>query len=176
VIGSPSSRSRSLGLAAGSRAGLLVLAFAACVPGAQSSSSPEPRGCTEIGCQSGFAVDLVRPLPWTAGRYRVEVTGDANASCEVDLPLSCERPARCSGQPGSVTLGLSGCALDASQHSISSVFFPGLPGTVTVTVLQDDRPLGTGTFSPAYRSTQPNGPDCEPICRTAPPATLPLAP
>lgn len=170
--GSPASRAVAHIL----RLALLGLTLVACVPGAQSSGSPAARPCTEIGCVSGFSVELERPGPWSTGRYRVEVSGDASGVCEVDLLLACERPTRCSGPAGVVNVVMSGCALGPGQQALSQVSVNGAPGTITVTVMQDDRQLGRGTFFPVYQTSQPNGPGCDPICRTAPPGTLHLAP
>lgn len=136
--------------------------------------------CTTAGCVTGFAVDL-QPTDniWRPGRYRVDVTADGvSGSCEVTLP-----PAPCGTTSTTCTgqrnwgVGESGCALPSDQHSINRVAFSGTtPATVAVVVSRDGRQLASQTFTPTYVTSQPNGPDCEPTCRTAPTATLALQP
>lgn len=160
---------------------LFALAVAtACIPFVDvdfdDDDDPAPRRCTEIGCSSGFAVDFQRASSWPPGRYRVEVTTDGVASrCEVSLPLSCNIDASCTGER-SWTLGLSGCALPAASHALSGVMILSTPGTVRIAVSRDDVSLAMGEFRPQYRTVQPNGPGCEPICTQAPSATLTIAP
>jgi hypothetical protein len=50
------------------------------------------------------------------------------------------------------------------------------PAQVDVIVRRDGRQVASGSFAPAYTTSQPNGPGCEPTCRQAPPATLDLQP
>jgi hypothetical protein len=136
--------------------------------------------CTLIGCSSGFAVNFqYTDGVWRPGRYQVDVTSDGvSGSCEVTLPLApCETPSStCTGQR-SWSLGESGCALPTSQHSLSGISFSGTtPAKVDVTVSRDGRQLASQSFTPSYTTSQPNGPDCEPTCRTAATATLQLQP
>jgi hypothetical protein len=136
--------------------------------------------CSLIGCVDGFSVAF-QPADgaWRPGRYLVQVTADGvTGACEVNLPLpACTTPgATCTGQRA-WSLGESGCALPPAQHSLTGVAFSGTtPASVAITVSRDGRQLAAGSFSPAYVTSQPNGPGCEPTCRTAPPATLTLAP
>jgi hypothetical protein len=138
------------------------------------------KSCNEIGCGFGFAVAF-QPTDgiWRPGRYLVDVRADGvSSSCEVTLPLApCGTPSStCTGQRSWI-LGESGCALPASQHSISGISFSSsTPATVEVTVSRDGRQLAGQSFTPSYASSRPNGPDCEPTCRTAPTATLALLP
>jgi hypothetical protein len=148
--------------------------------GLASGCDLQPKACNEIGCRFGFAVDF-QPTDgvWRPGRYLIDVTADGvSSSCESTLPFPpCgELPSTCIGQRSWI-LGASGCALPASQHSISGISFSNSPpATVEVTVSRDGRQLASQTFTPTYVSSRPNGPDCEPTCRTAPTATLALLP
>jgi hypothetical protein len=136
--------------------------------------------CTLIGCVSGFQVNF-QPGggSWGPGRYQIEVTADgASGACEVTLPLApCGGPSStCIGQR-SWLLGESGCALPSDQHAISGITFSmSAPAQVDVIVRRDGRQVASGSFAPAYTTSQPNGPGCEPTCRQAPPATLDLQP
>jgi hypothetical protein len=41
----------------------------------------------------------------------------------------------------------------------------GTPGTLNLLLLDGDVVLDEKTFTPVYKSAQPNGPGCEPTCR-----------
>jgi hypothetical protein len=91
------------------------------------------------------------------------------------LPLSCSDQAPCAAD-APFLLGLSGCALDPSQHSLSGVEFlqGSAPTTIQVKVSHEGNLLGEGTFTPTYTTARPNGPSCEPECKGAPGVTLSL--
>jgi hypothetical protein len=150
-----------------------ALALLGCIP-----SSPREHACTDVGCGYAFQVQFSHPGGWAAGTYRVEVTADGiSSACDIDMPLVCDRPPRCTGTPDWLPT-LSGCALPPAQHGIEGVFFSRrTPATVDVAVRQADRSLGTAHFTPVYTTGQPNGSDCEPTCRQANRAeTLVLSP
>jgi hypothetical protein len=154
------------------------LPLAAALAGLAGCVPVKEHACTAIGCGYALQVTFSRPGAWAAGGYRVEVTADgATGACDVDLPLACDRVQRCEGTRDWFLI-LSGCALDPGQHLIGGVVFSrGTPAVVDVTVRQGDRSLGAGRFTPVYATGQPNGPDCEPVCRQAKEAaTLVLEP
>ena len=135
-------------------------------------------GCTEIGCGFPFQVNFVKGSAWRPGTYRVEVETDRVpsacvaqlpfAGCQIAIAVGCEGPANWN-------MGLSGCALPTDSHTISGVSFSSArPTIVKVSVFHDERPIGTGTFTPTYTVSRPNGRNCEPECRTAPAASLAL--
>ena len=132
------------------------------------------QGCTVIGCGSAFSVNFLHAGAWPAGSYAVEVEVDgATFTCSATLPLQCNAPSPCpAGSP--FLLGRSGCALDAAQQSLSGIDFDlgSAPASVRVKVSWDGATLGIGTFSPTFTTSRPNGASCEPVCKSAPPATL----
>ena len=136
--------------------------------------------CTTIGCRDGTGVRFqTADGTWPAGSYRIEVTADgATGACDVRLPLpACGTPASsCSGTRAWI-LGESGCALPTDQHAISGINFDGTtPTRIDVAVSRDGRQLAAQSFTPTYATLRPNGPDCDPTCRTAPLASLQLTP
>ncbi|MCU0653954.1 MAG: hypothetical protein MUF64_01240 [Polyangiaceae bacterium] len=141
----------------------LLLACATSMPAA----APGARNCTTLGCVNGFSLDFSAPS-WPPGKYTVELTVDGQrGTCEATLPLQANATARCS-LPG-VSLGLSGSALPADQHSLSGLQWSNArPALVEVSVLRDGAPVGKpASFRPAYTTSRPNGPDCEPVCTGA---------
>lgn len=141
-----------------------------------AGTSPSGGGCTEIGCGSAFSINFQRQGAWGPGAYTVKVTVDgAPFTCTATIPLSCDAPSPCPGD-APFLLGLNGCALDPSQHSLSGIELKQgtAPASIQVDVAQDGKDLGTGTFKPTYTTSQPNGPDCEPVCKSAPSVTLSL--
>lgn len=137
------------------------------------------RVCTLIGCNAPLTVAFDRDSVWTPGTYRVVVatsTGAMTQTCTLSLPLHCDVSPRCDGA-WQWNLSTSGCALDANQHAIVGVTFryPAAPGHVLVNVYQDERPIGSGEFSPEYTTSHPNGLECEPTCQNAPTAHLTLS-
>jgi hypothetical protein len=131
--------------------------------------------CTEIGCGSAFSVRFEKSGSWTSGHYRVDVSLDGRrVECAADVPLSCELATPACDDPG-VLLQLSGCALPPAMHAISGVdILTDTPAEVSVQLLDDSGSLASGTWHPTYLTSQPNGPQCTPECRTAPPTTLPI--
>lgn len=133
--------------------------------------------CTLIGCGAPFEVEFVRSGGWPAGDYRVQVDADGQRTvCDITVPFTCQQSAVCDRADPGFFVTLSGCALDPSQESIGGVVFHGenTPANVTVEVFLDGASLGSGSFTPTYTESHPNGPDCEPTCKTAPSARLTL--
>jgi hypothetical protein len=150
------------------RASLLSLALylPACAPPAPAAT-PDAKNCTALGCMNGFSLDF-SATSWPAGKYTLDLTVDgARGACEVNLPLQENSSATCS-LPG-VTVGLSGSALPAAQQSLSGLQWSGTrPALVEVAVRLDGAPFGKPmSFRPAYKTSRPNGPDCEPTCTSA---------
>ena len=146
---------------------LPILAFLAGCGGAGGASSTGPEACTEIGCASGVTLDFSAPLRAT-GKYTVRVDADGQqTTCEATLPFAgCASEPACSSPD--VLLGQSGCALPASEHSLTGLQLPTkTPSKVTVTIERDGQPVATQTFDLTYTTSRPNGPDCEPVCKQA---------
>ena len=121
--------------------------------------------CTDIGCQDGLQVDF-EPVLETAGDYEVEIVVDGvSTRCLASLPLDAEAPSSCDEE--GVYLTTSGSALSEDQHEITGVYLTAGPDTVSIGVLRDEAEVGGDTLSPTYTVVQPNGPECEPTCRSA---------
>jgi hypothetical protein len=154
----------------------ITLGLALLAPGCSAPVVPGGGGCTEIGCGPPFAIAFQRAGAWPIGKYAVEVTVDGKSfMCVTALPLSCSDQAPCAAD-APFLLGLSGCALDPSQHSLSGVDFlqGAAPTTIQVEVSHEGNLLGEGTFTPTFATSRPNGPSCEPECKGAPGVTLSL--
>jgi hypothetical protein len=142
----------------------IVLGCALAVLLAACASEPGSRACTLVGCQTGYVIAL-QASQWPTGAYRVDIDADGRKIvCNASIPLP-------KGNPGNVcdaadvTLGLSGSELPVDSQSLSEVRFNGtLPKGVHVAVQRDSTVLADKTFVPAYKTSQPNGPDCEPTC------------
>ncbi|WP_437950762.1 hypothetical protein WME98_08080 [Sorangium sp. So ce296] len=151
----------------------IVAACAAETPSPDSPSAagepPPARGCTQIGCVNGFTLRLASEAPWPAGAYRFVITADGETTtCEGKLPLpdcAAGRALTCSGP--SLLIGESGCALPPSAHGFSEIQMSSAPGQVTVEISRDGTSLAEADFSPSYVESRPNGPGCEPVCRSA---------
>jgi hypothetical protein len=114
-----------------------------------------------------IAFDHLRGV-WTPGTYHIEVTADgATGACAVTLPLDCPASASCTGNRA-WTPSLAGCIQSPSSFAIGGVSFSeSSPAEVTVRITLDDRELGMARFTPSYKTSYPNGPDCDPTCHTA---------
>ncbi|MBK9002068.1 MAG: hypothetical protein IPM35_40600 [Myxococcales bacterium] len=153
-----------------------AVCFALVLVGCNASSAAPAAGqapgkvCTEMGCQSGLDIELVRPTGWPPGSYRITLRiDDESASCEGKLPLEpCERGPTFHCSDASLSIAESGCALPADQHAIG-----GLTSTVTEAskaslVIEHQGALqATAQLTPAFQTVQPNGPGCEPVCQSA---------
>ena len=124
--------------------------------------------CTEKGCLDGLHVE-VDPQVWPKGRYQLEIEADGKKStCEATLPLpACgTRAVTCKGDV-EVMVGESGCALPPEQQGLGPFNFKGKPSKVSIRVKRDGKEVGKAGLSPAYKTVQPNGPDCPPKCEQA---------
>jgi len=151
------------------RALAIVAPLLGCAP-KPAASEPPPRACTDIGCTNGLHVQLTKATPWPAGAYELAFDIDGTAvTCTGSLPLpACEAgPALACDPAGRVQVGESGCALPPGQHGWADVHIDGEPARVHVTIRQGAAVLHDAEIRPEYRTLQPNGPDCEPTCRSA---------
>ncbi|MBX3184006.1 MAG: hypothetical protein KIT72_00655 [Polyangiaceae bacterium] len=123
--------------------------------------------CTEIGCVDGLTIDLSQ-LSWEPGSYQIDVAADGDITrCQVTLPLPpCSNPGTSCDGTG-VQVGESGCALAPSAHSLTELRLVSLPDNVEVTVTRDGAPFASRRFTPNYQVSRPNGPRCEPECKSA---------
>ena len=148
------------------RLALMALTVAGC-HSSNGSMPPADQGCTEIGCVGGLVMNFSKALT-SPGSYKITVETEAGTStCQTKLPFDgCSQASPCSS-PGLI-LGQSGCALPASEHSLTQLqIAQGFPTSVKLTIERDGKPVATSTNQVNYQTSQPNGPNCPPICKQA---------
>jgi hypothetical protein len=133
--------------------------------------------CTLIGCGMGLEVEF-QGAKSSPGIYQIEVVSDgAPATCQLTIPFTCGTPPTCSPAVPDWRLIWSGCALGPEHQTIDGLAFSsGGPTSIDVIVRHDDQVIGGGSATPTYSTSRPNGPDCEPVCRSAPRFPIVLAP
>lgn len=117
------------------------------------------RECTLLGCSDGFFLTVTpEGGAFAAGEYTFALTLDGatrTVSCSLNGAHS-----QCAGSE-----------ITAIERPSGVVFELALPGAkqieVTITTPCSSTPLATGSFTPTYVATQPNGAGCEPTCRQA---------
>lgn len=138
---------------------------ASCTRADGGPSQPDPpRVCSTIGCVDGLTVAL-QARAWPAGSYEFAVRLDQRTvTCTGTLPLpACGTPSLTCDGPG-VAIGESGCALPPEQHGFGEIHVDTTPDEVEVRLSFEGKARVTYTSKPVYRTTQPNGPECEPTC------------
>lgn len=139
-------------------------------------SATAQNACREMGCESGFHINLPYDYHWQPGSYDFAVTMDGiTQHCTGSLPFKgCDKPGiTCPGT--GVMIVESGCAMPPETHGFGDISVSAEAQHIAVTITRDGTLIGTGEWSPAYNTVQPNGVGCEPICRQAS-ATLSLKP
>jgi hypothetical protein len=139
----------------------------ACQLPAQPAFGAPKDMCTEMGCVSGFQLDVEPLSSWPHGKYHFEIVADGKKQiCDGTLPLlACDRGGslKCTGDT-IASIVESGCALEDKEHAFGSISFDGTPCDVRVVITRDGKPLLDRSFQPSYRWFQPNGPGCDPQC------------
>jgi hypothetical protein len=127
------------------------------VLGAATTACDEGVDCTLIGCGiDGLVIDLTGPdgddLP--DGAYVVSATDGAETlRCEFDVPAG-------QAEPTCYVAELQGFGGDVT-------FYGSAPATTTITVTRDGVTVGgADAVAVDYDVTYPNGPDCDPGCRS----------
>lgn len=148
--------------------GLLTLGCVSKPNGTADGSAPLDQACTEMGCEDGLAVRVTPTAGWPAGAYTFTIEADGETTaCTGALPLpACGTAAITCDKPG-VQIGESGCALEPSAHAFGDITFTSSPASVSVAVERDGEPVGAQSWTPSYRTVQPNGPSCPPTCSNA---------
>jgi hypothetical protein len=151
--------------------GLLSILSLLVFPGCASKE------CTLIGCASSFEAAFTGSTG-KPGRYRVDVVTDGVPStCEVTLPWTCDTQPTCSASNVPWKMTMSGCALGADGQRLDGIAFrEHLPVSLEMMVRRDDVAVGEGSVNPQYAESRPNGPDCDPVCRSAPRLEIAIAP
>lgn len=135
---------------------LWVALFAGCADVGQS--------CTEIGCPDGYNLEFQHD--WAEGSYIITVMLDADTvTCTGTIPID-EASDGCDDDR--VQLGLSGSALPVAEQALSGLVILATDvTTVDVEVSDGLMTIGTKAFTPDWQTSQPNGADCPPTCRSA---------
>jgi hypothetical protein len=141
----------------------LCFALAGCM-----GVGPASHSCTEMGCTDGYQVDFrSASSSWAAGTYHIGIVADGQSiTCAATLPFESQSPPHDCSSPD-VMLGVSGTALPAAQHALTGLVFSTHPANVTITISLDGKPFASAALAPAYATSRPNGPDCEPVCTSA---------
>ncbi len=117
-------------------------------------------GCTEIGCRDALVVEFAG-LESVIGAYAVTGTVDGE-------PFSCTWTLREQGTDGGTCdvpdVRLQIVAAENPRFALRGVEFDGTPDRVELAVARDGTELASGAFEPEYVRSQPNGPDCPPVC------------
>lgn len=128
-----------------------------------------PKACTKIGCRSSLEIEVTGARA-TKGKYSFEIEADGKkAQCELSLPLQpCDKglSAKCKGDV-KVEMGEIGCALPPAEQGFGPISLPDSPTTARVVIKKDGKPFADKRFTPSYKTSQPNGPGCEPTCKQA---------
>jgi hypothetical protein len=128
--------------------------------------------CTQIGCMDGLT--LTTPIQyagqniWKPGHYRFDfVINGQKEHCTGVLPLKpCDYPSlTCTSS--AIMITESGCALPAEAQGFGDISLPVDTETLSLTITRDGHIISEGSWKPAYKISQPNGPQCEPICKQA---------
>jgi len=140
-------------------------AVARACPDAPSHSTNGATACTEIGCNDGYQIEVTPHDAWPAGDYRYTLELDGRTvTCSGSLPLQpCGTPSMTCDDEG-VSITESGCALGPAQHAFGGVSIPELPAKVHLRIEHDGAALVDQALTVEYRSSQPNGPGCGPVC------------
>ena len=135
--------------------------------------------CTLAGCTNGFLIHLVAAEPLRDGTYDLEVTLDGVVTtCRHVIEDGQEASAaECNRRSlmHSFATSYNGGALpnpDAPNAFVINLF--DAAALVTLRVSRDGAPLVEQTYEPTYQTNTPNGPECGPICNTAPSQELAL--
>lgn len=134
-------------------------------PGISALPINSERPCTEIGCKDGYFIKVERASTWALGEYTYELTLDGRTvSCEGALPLKpCGEPSlRCSSP--SVSISEVGCALPPAQQYFGDLEIDSLPSELKLTIKHNGAVLLSQALEAAYKTAQPNGEGCGPVC------------
>jgi hypothetical protein len=144
------------------------------------------QSCTEIGCSDGASLQL-RPVDgrWAEGQYTLTLAAEGRShTCSLRLPD--DLPARFSTASPDCGIGSTAlfqpeveCTETRSRDTVSQSCTPldgrftldlsleGTPATMSVELRRDDQVLIDERIELSYEASRPNGPGCEPLCRTA---------
>jgi hypothetical protein len=141
------------------------------------SCSDDATACTLIGCGPALEIDFTGETS-RLGLYAIDLVTDRGFQhCEVMLPFACDKAPACPSEDYVWAPILSGCGSDSGAPSIDGLAFYDVgPSVVDLTVTLDGYVIGHVRAEPTYTETRPNGPDCEPVCRSSADVEVELAP
>ena len=116
----------------------LSMCIVACLVAACRSATPPMQACTLIGCSDGVTIIVAGAPP---ARYTVAL----------ELPDGRRRSLRCEAA--------AGCA--------AGLFFEDVSAEQVTVEISSDAGTSVHEVRPSYVESQPNGPDCPPVCRQA---------
>lgn len=151
----------------------MKILFALCLLLGASIANAQ-QACTEMGCISGLTIEIAQDYHWKPGRYVFDfVLDDKPVHCRGNLPLNtCDSQSmQCSSNE--VMIMESGCAMPPETQGFGNITLSTFPAKVSVKISRDSRVIGAQEFTPAYKGVQPNGSQCQPVCKQAT-VTLPL--
>ena len=131
-------------------------------------SYAQGRACTEMGCTNGLILRVDPAKDWKSGNYVFEFVLDGRrVTCRGELPLKpCEEPSIRCDKPG-ISIMESGCALPKTAHAFGDIQVEGDPRKIMARITHNGKTIVTRTIAPRYTTSQPNGPGCDPVCRSA---------
>jgi hypothetical protein len=154
--------------------GVVLLGTGLLFPSLTFAQSPPAVACTEIGCQNGVTLTIPPDRIWESGRYAFLFQIDQKAiKCWGKLPLpKCEEgPALTCDTAGIVTITESGCALPRTAHRFSDIYIAAKAKSIALRIDLGNTTIFSKNYRPIYKTLQPNGPQCGPVCYSA---SLPL--
>ncbi|MBL8638076.1 MAG: hypothetical protein JNN09_06230 [Alphaproteobacteria bacterium] len=72
---------------------------------------------------------------------------------------------------GVVSITESGCALPRTAHGFSDIYIATKAKSIALRIELGNKTIFSKNYHPIYKTSQPNGPHCAPICYSA---SLPL--
>ena len=101
------------------------------------------------------------------GKYVIEVMADGKTGkCTFAAPGFADR--KDSSCEGDLELEMIAFGVGkGSPESLSEIRVRSSPVAVTITVTRDGKRVGEAKLTPAYSEVRPNGPGCDPSCKSA---------
>lgn len=122
--------------------------------------------CTQIGCRDQLQLQAPN-VKLAPGTYLLSLDVDGKgASCPLEINAKKEMSTHgCVGDPV-VKLAFPGDVPVRGAEGGFSLVFASAPTTVKVKLVSSAKKvLSEQTFTPTYKTVQPNGPDCSPSCK-----------
>lgn len=115
-------------------------------------------GCTEVGCLSGFQLEIDKQSPWQPGAYSFVARGDNGLERRCDLRLTAVDMLLYEGCDGFFMTRQGNSPVPASAQ------IQLVSDEVEVEVLFDGVRVALVSYEPEWSEHRPNGPLCEPVC------------